>query len=38
MSEFVMIVALSPVLLIGVVIYLLLGTVRSALASYEREE
>ena len=37
MSEFVMI-AVSSVMLVGVVIYLLLGTVRAALASHEREE
>lgn len=38
MSEFLMIATVSSVMLVGVVIYLLLGTVRAALASHEREE
>jgi hypothetical protein len=38
MSEFLMITTVSSVMLVGVVIYLLLGTVRAALASHEREE
>jgi hypothetical protein len=38
MSELILIAALSSVMLVGVVIYLLLGTVRAALASREREE
>jgi hypothetical protein len=37
MSEF-LIATLSSVMLVGVVIYLLLGTIRAALTSHEREE
>ena len=38
MSEFLLIAAVSSVTLLGVAIYLLVGTVRAALASHEREE
>jgi hypothetical protein len=38
MSEFLMIVTVSSLTLVGVLIYLLLGTVRAALASHEGEE
>jgi hypothetical protein len=37
MSEFLMIATVSSVMFVGVVIYLLIGTVRAALASHERE-
>lgn len=38
MSEFIIIGTFVVSTLVGVVIYLLLGTVRAALASHDREE
>jgi hypothetical protein len=38
MSKFIIIATFVVSTLVGVVIYLLLGTVRAALASHEREE
>jgi hypothetical protein len=38
MSEFLIVATVSSVTLIGILIYLLLGTVRAALSSHEREE
>ena len=38
MREFLIVATVSSVTLVGVLIYFLLGTVRAALSSHEREE
>ena len=38
MSEFLIAATVSSVLLVGALIYFLVGTVRAALSSHEREE
>ena len=38
MSEFLIVTTVSSLALVGLLIYLLVGTVRAALSSHEREE